>query len=263
MINFQKVLFSLSLTVFALASTASLAQDAKTEPGSQESTEAVSPFGDKPQVILFKIHDIKPVVNAEGATTACEYTATFFNRTPLSLRQAKINFGWNDDISEKFFAEEEENNEEENAEGEKQEKAPKPAPKANEKEPLGSILSSVDLPALGSLRQISVQGRAETDKCFALFDNLKFEVSVCNILGQDGSRQGRDNVRGNVNCAGLFAFVNSKHPEYYGEFKEISYEEQVAMEKTAEEKETEAIANVNKKIVSNLEQITTTLSEIK
>ncbi len=260
MINFQKVLFSLSLAVFALSSTASLAQNPEPE---SDSAEAVSPFGDKPQVILFKIHDIKPVVNAEGVTTACEYTATFFNRTPLSLRQAKINFGWNDDISEKFFAEEE-TSEEENAEGENKENAPKAASKSAPKEQsLGSIVSSVDLPALGSLRQISVQGRAETDKCFALFDQLKFDVSVCNILGQENSRQGRDSVRGNVNCAGLFAFVNSKHPEYYGEFKEISYEEQVAMDKTAEEKETEAIVNVNKKITSNLEQVTTTLSEIK
>ena len=144
-----------------------------------------------------------------------------------------------------------------------------PAPKAKpqpQKESLGTILSSVDLPALGSLRQVSVQGRAETDKCFALFDNLKFDVTVCNILGQDNSaannRRGRD-VQNASNCAGLFAYVNSKHPEYYGEFKEISYEEQVEQEKTAEEKEMDAINTINETISSNLKQITTTLSNIK
>ncbi len=260
MINFQKVLFSLSLTAFTFAGSLACAQNAPKAPdNSNAEPQAASPFGDKPQVILFKIHDIKPVVNAEGVTTACEYTATFFNRTPLSLRQAKVNFGWSDNISETFFAEEE--TDETQTSQDETENTPKPQNKPKEKEQaLGTILSSVDLPALGSLRQISVQGRAETDKCFALFDNLKFEVPVCNILGQD---QGREGVRGGVNCAGLFAYVNSKHPEYYGEFKEISYEEQVAMEKTAEQKESEEIAAINQVITTDLQQITTTLSNIK
>ncbi len=256
MINFQKVLFSLGLTAFTLAGALASAQENVNNKTNAE-PQATSPFGDKPQVILFKIHDIKPVVNDEGATTACEYTATFFNRTPLSLRQAKVNFGWSDNISDTFFADEE-TSETEASQGED---TPKAQSKPKEKESaLGTILSSVDLPALGSLRQISVQGRVETDKCFALFDNLKFEVPVCNILGQD---QGREGVRGGVNCAGLFAYVNSKHPEYYGEFKEISYEEQVAMEKTAEQKETEEIAAINQVITTDLQQITTTLSNIK
>ena len=98
-----------------------------------------------------------------------------------------------------------------------------------------------------------------------MFDNLKFDVSVCNVLGQEGSsnnRRARDTQNAS-NCAGLFAYVSSKHPEYYGEFKEISYEEQVEQEKSAEEKEMDAINTVKETISSNLKQITTTLSEIK
>ena len=155
--NFKKALFSLGF-VAAFSSSAVFAQEKPAESKAPENQNPVASFANKPQVILFKIHNIKPVIDSEGVTTACEYTATFFNRTPLSLRQAKINFGWTDTVSDLFPLDEPApTDESEN----------KPAPILKEKpkqEALGTILSSVDLPALGSLRQVSVQGRAETDK---------------------------------------------------------------------------------------------------
>lgn len=262
--NFKKTLFYLG---FSLCSIAASMASAQTNPADQDVQGNRAPsklyesranpiFASKPQVILFKVHDIKPVLNSDGAVVACEYTATFYNRTPLSLRQAKIDFGWSDHISDLFAIEETPTPEEGAAP-----QAPAPA----KEEGLGTIRSSVDIPALGSLKQVSVHGTAETDKCFALFDNLKFNVPVCNILGQDSgndSRRGRaENEQ--VNCAGMFAYVNSQHPEYYGEFKEISYEEQVEREKTQEEKESEMIANINKTISENFEKTNTVIGNIK
>ncbi|MBR2299500.1 MAG: hypothetical protein IJ870_02875 [Alphaproteobacteria bacterium] len=271
--NFKRALFYISLFGCTFASglaTAQLNADINKQ-GNRAPQQAVAPkinpvFANKPQVILFKIHDIKPVLNSDGATTGCEYTATFYNRTPVSLRQAKIEFGWTDHVSELFPIDGTPNVEENAKENAKE--TTENQPKAVKKEAgLGEIRSTIDIPALGSLKQVSVHGVAETDKCFALFDNLKFNVSVCNILGQetntDSRRAKADANKGQANCAGMFAYVNSKHPEYYGEFKEISYEEQVEREKTQEEKEKEMIQAINGKITENLEKTNTIISNIK
>ncbi|HCU59217.1 MAG TPA: hypothetical protein DIC64_04465 [Alphaproteobacteria bacterium] len=262
--NFKKALFYVSLFGCVLgAGVASAQVDPNDKLGNRVPREQAAPklnpvFANKPQVILFKVHDIKPVLDSDGVVTACEYTATFYNRTPVSLRQAKIEFGWTDRISELFPIDGNPSLDEEKP------GQAKPAPK---EEGLGAIRSTIDIPALGSLKQVSVHGTAETDKCFALFDNLKFNVSVCNILGQEtntDSRRGRADADKELSsCAGMFAYVNSKHPEYYGEFKEISYEEQVEREKTQEEKEKEMIQSINNKITKNLDQTNTIISNIK
>ena len=114
---------------------------------------------------------------------------------------------------------------------------------------------------------MSVHGYVDTDKCFALFDNIKFNVSSCSILGQDNiveTRRGRaDADKDQLNCAALFAYVNSKHPEYYSEFKKISYEEQVEQERTQEEQEKEVIQNIGQNISKNLAETDSVLDEIK
>ena len=229
-------------------------------------------FVNKPQVILFKIHNIKPVTNAEGNVSACEYTATFYNRTPVNIRQAKIQLGWTDKISELYsvdnldFDEKKIANTEKNDE-EQEDIAPETQKQSAPNEDLGTFRSVLNVPALGSLKQVSVRGQVDTDKCFALFDNIKFSVSSCNILGQDTAtetRRGRiDADKDQLNCAALFAYVNSKHPEYYSEFKQMSYEEQLAQEKTVEEQEKEMIQNINKAISKNFDETDTILEEIK
>jgi len=258
--NFRTALFYLSFSACILAAGFSTAQteDKQGNRNPQEvSEQAVNPaLANKPQAILFKIHDIKPILNSDGVVMSCEYTATFYNRTPLSLRQAKLDFGWTDEISDLFPIDE-------TAPAEKTEDKPsKNAPKV---ESLGTIQSSVDVPALGSLKQVSVRGTAQTDKCFALFDTLKFKVSNCNVLNQESSPENRP-LRvngGDSSCTALFTYVNSEHPEYYGEFKAISYEEQIQQEKTQEEKEQEIIDSVNKKISTDLTQTDTIVSNIK
>jgi len=262
--NFKKALFCFGFLSCALVNGISFAQtnmNSNKAPKVPDATEALRPssvFANKPQVVLFKIHDIKPLTNSDGTVTSCEYTATFYNRTPVSLRQAKIDFSWTDRVSEMFPLDGDLPIDEVSADQSKLD------PK---QEDLEAIHSSVDLPALGSLKQVSIRGVAETDKCFALFDNLKFRVSVCNILGQENnsdSRRSRVNPeKEQSDCASMFAYVNSKHPEYYGEFKAISYEEQVEQEKTQEEKEKDAISAINKTISTNIEKTNTIISNIK
>ena len=273
--NLKKALFYLGLSTLTLSAFQVCAQlpnqqigGSKQEPAApqavpQPASQAAPVMAQKPPVILFKIHNIKPVSNSDGIVSSCEYTATFFNRTPLSLRQARIEFGWTDKVSELYpidpVTEEQSDTE--------QEQQPKKAAVPSV-EGLGEIRSSIDLPALGSLKQVSVHGTVDTDKCFALFDDLKFRVSVCNVLGQEkmnNNRLGQKDNSSEMNsaCASLFAYINSKHPEYYTEFKEISYEDQVAQEKTQEEKEAEFFQSLTKAISENIEKTNVVIGNIK
>ena len=271
----NKVLFGVGFSVLFLGATGTSAQlssiDAK-DVSTFETGPSINPvFVDKPQVILFKIHDIKPVVDEEGEVKSCEYTATFYNRTPVNIRQAKIQLGWTDEVSERYSIDNtsfDEQNEQENQNKDAEErKEPEAQKQSSAGENLGTFRETLSIPALGSLKQVSVQGQVKTDKCFALFDNIKFNVTSCSILGQDtaiDTRRGRvDADKDQLNCASLFAYVNSKHPEYYSEFKKISYEEQIEHEKTVEEKEKEVIQTIGKNISKNLNDTDSVLDEIK
>lgn len=276
----NKMLFGLAGLLSMVISTHTSAQLTSVDGNNKQGLRAefeqeptINPvFVNKPQVILFKIHHIKPVVDAEGTVSACEYTATFYNRTPVNIRQAKIQLGWTDKISELYsvdnvdFDEKKIIDSEKNDE-EEEDAAPEAQKQSAANENLGTFRSTLSVPALGSLKQVSVRGQVDTDKCFALFDNIKFNVSSCSILGQDTTtetRRGRvDADKDQLNCAALFAYVNSKHPEYYSEFKQMSYEEQVAQEKSVEEQEKEMIQNISKEISKNFEETDTILEEIK
>ena len=275
--NLNKVFFGLGLSVLILGSSAVRAQNADAQKlgnrnGLLDQTPSINPiFMDKPQVILFKIHDIKPVLNLDGEVESCNFTATFYNRTPVNIRQAKIQLGWTDKISERYPIEGElPANTDEAANTDQQaqdEQLPSAQLSSALHESLGTFQTSLNIPSLASLKQVSVQGEVKTDKCFALFDNIKFNVPVCNILGQDTAvetRRGRlDADKDQLNCASLFAYVNSKHPEYYSEFKKISYEEQVQQEKTQEENEKEAIDTIGKTIEKSFRQTNNILEAIK
>lgn len=262
----KKFLYSLLFATLSLATVKADAATAKTEEKAPNAEmPKLSPeLTNKPQAVLFKLHDIKPITNADGEVESCEYTATFYNRTQHNLRQAKVNFGWTDEISEMYLSDEEKTPEaatEEKTAGKSLSKQNKPEEKA-----LGTILSSVDLPALGSLKQVSVRGSVNTDECFLLFDKVAFNVTNCTILGQENteSRRSRfDNNKETVNCGALFSYVNSKHPEYYAGFKEISFEEEEKVEKNNEEKEKEAITATDKQISEHIEKTNDVISNIQ
>ena len=48
--------------------------------------------------VLFKIHDIVPVKNADGVVSSCELGATFYNRTDKEISNAALNLIWTDEV---------------------------------------------------------------------------------------------------------------------------------------------------------------------
>ena len=55
-----------------------------------------APAGDRQEELLFKIHDVKPVKNREGDVIACDFYATFYNRSPYELKSAVVEYKWHD-----------------------------------------------------------------------------------------------------------------------------------------------------------------------
>jgi len=259
---------NIALTLLAAGVAFSAQAQEKTEAEVKNEAAPVSAetvFATKSQAVLFKIHDIKPVLNTDGAVTACEYTATFFNRTKKGIRQAKVDFGWTDRVSDLYMIENSVDDLADAPEVEEKAQAKNEAKKTQKApETLGSILSSVDVPSLGVLKQVSIKGTAPTDKCFALFDNLKFSVKSCTLAGDEAQNHpsGANGVAVN-NCVGMFTYIDSKNPEYYGEFKEIAYEELETREKTAEEQEKEQISAAVKVVDENITKTSEVVAEIK
>ncbi len=261
----KKTKLAYRLLATLLISSATFAACAE-ETGKAENDEAkVKPstvFANKSQAILFKIHDIKPVLNSDNVVTACQYTATFFNRTPNNLRRAKLELTWTDQISALYTIENPDSDED---------KLDDKTAEANEevKQIINTgetMTSTIDLPALNSLKQTKIEETVPTDKCFALFEKPKIDVPVCDIFDKttidNNNRRGQSDQNLSL-CAALFVYVDSKNPEYYGEFKEIDYAEEQAKEKSAEELEKEELKVSNEKIQKNIEKASEIITKIK
>lgn len=240
---------TLGLALGAMAFSAQ-AQNAAGEPST------------KPRAVLFKVHDIKPVENTDGVITHCDFLVTFYNRTNESLRQAKLDMGWTDEVTERYVID-----------GNDVKTTPSAARSQNRNArgnvSMGEIATSVDMPALGAYKQATVKGTVKTEKCFLLLDNLDFNVSSCSIIGKDAeqqqnSRRGRvASSRNNSECASLFEYVDSKNPEYYDEFKNISFSDQERILRDEKKQDTSDINASYDNVMKNLEKTNSVLMNIK
>ena len=236
----------------ALYSTLLLACAAMISPVNAE--EAKTDDTTKPRAVLFKLHDIKPALNADGAVTHCDFLVTFFNRTDESFRSAQVAMGWTDEVSERYFSEE------------GSEEAPAPVRNMNKGDKLGSITTKVDMPSLGSYKQASVKASVKTDKCFLLLDELEYKVESCTMIGKEekasGSRR-RAKSSATSECANLFEYVDSKNPEYYDEFKNVSFSEQERMIAEGIKHDTGDLEETYKAAIKNFEKVQDTLGHIQ
>jgi hypothetical protein len=237
------------------------AEDSETEATVSEQTT-------KPRAVLFKIHDIEPVTDAEGVVTNCDFMVTFYNRTDESFRQAKLNLGWEDNVSSRFEVDQD---------SAKEEKVVKEQPRnaryrsVDQKESKASsmeVTTSVTMPSLSAYKQASVKATVKTAKCFLLLDNVEFDVASCNMISKNTtettSRRSRMVAdRSDSECAGLFEYVDSKNPEYYDEFKKISYSDQAKLLGDEKVQDTSDIKKAYDQVVTNINHASATLDGIK
>ncbi|MBE6443256.1 MAG: hypothetical protein E7020_01125 [Alphaproteobacteria bacterium] len=175
--------------------------------------------GESAGVVLFKIHDIVPEKDANGKVLYCNVGATFFNRTKIDIANAAIALKWDDEVIGEAIDQEE--------------RAEKEQKRINSRAPRSrystssftgrTISTSLKLPQLKVNQQVTLKTKVDTDRCFLLLNDMEVTVNNCGTAGMTDkvSRQG---------CSNMFRYVSPKNAEYYMEFKEISPEEQLAIE---------------------------------
>lgn len=173
------------------------------------------------EVVLFKIHDVVPEKDANGKVLYCNVGATFFNRTKMDIANASLTLKWSDDVIGEAIDQEER--------AEKEQKRVNPRAERSRYTTAGftgkTINTSLKLPPMKSNQQVTLKTKVDTDRCFLLLNDMDINVNNCGTASMSDkiSRQG---------CGNLFRYISPKMAEYYMEFKEISPEEQLALEES-------------------------------
>lgn len=205
--------------------------------------------------VLFKIHDIVPVKNADGNVTSCDVGATFYNRTANEIANASLNLIWADEVVADAI-----NQEERNA---------KEAQRLNRRTVARyntatynsrNVSMSLRLPPLKPYQQVTLKSKVVTDRCFLLLNDMEIEVTNCGTSADAG--KGSVSARNAAAvCSNLFRFVSPKSPEYYSEFRPISVDEQNAQEQSQSDQQKQEINNLYKETVTSINTLARKMAE--
>lgn len=247
---------SISKNVFGLALGTMLITGAQTvwaaapaaAPSSEDATEEV----------LFKIHDISPVKNREGEVIACDYHATFYNRSPYEINEASLGFEWKDKSLENVI------NDEKNDDAQKKNRNMNRAYSETERRTSKNVTTDIELSGLKPYRQTTISGRVNSDRCFLLLQEVEFSVRSCSAKGgaaesrNSARRAGRDNP-----CSRMFKFVSPEDAQYYLNFKEITIDEEKSREEAQKKEKREQTNDVYSKTVDTLNSASSIIGGIK
>ncbi len=193
--------------------------------------------------IIFKIHDVVPEKNVDGEVIYCNLGATFFNRTDATVNNLAISLIWKDDVIDETIAIE--NREEREA---KRNNSKKPTPRYSTSSFTSKTVSvDLKLPPIKMNQQITLKTKVDTDRCFLLLNDMDIKTLNCGSLGGASSKE---------NCANSFQYVSPKQGEYYTEFKEISWDDQILREDEQVSKLQEDVENLYNEVEKALDLIT-------
>ncbi|MBR1648576.1 MAG: hypothetical protein IJ689_03140 [Alphaproteobacteria bacterium] len=210
--------------------------------------------------VLFKIHDISPIKNSEGEVVSCDYSATFYNRSDMTIRNATLDLNWKDTAIEGVIEQEKKED------AAKNNRSPARARSTTERNTDKNIGTLLEVPTIKPAKQVTVQSRVNTDRCFLLIENVDFKVQSCNAENAQGrgisGSAGKARSGGGA-CNSLFSYVSPEDPQYYLEFKAISVED----EKAEIEKQREKLQSENEELynqtVTAIDAANTIVSGIK
>ncbi len=202
--------------------------------------------------VMFKIHDIVPEKDADGKVVYCNASATFYNKTTSDITKANMNLVWYDEVIDDTINKEKREELKREKEGNKAS-----APRHNTAEYVTKDISVlIRLPQIRSKQQLSLKTKIDTDRCFLLLKDMEYSVNECII-----SSSGEGASSNSTDCSTMFEYVSPSAPEYYIDFKEVSYETQVMNDNTAvlnmkseiEEMYDSAINNIKKIVQTEVE----------
>ena len=230
----SKMKNTLLLNTFLMAATALYAGNVYAQDAQPQ-----EPAAEKE--ILFKIHDVKPNKNEEGYVKDCSYTLTVYNRSDMEIDSASLDLSWNDNDGNYLI-------EQDIVTDENGEKTFDGRMRISNK----TISTFIDVPQVPTYSQVSVSATAKTEKCFLLLGNVNYRVTSCKLLKRDALGSAAN--AGSESCSKMFRFVPVTDPEYYKEFKPISYSAQVSAAEQQKIRDLEEIERTNAEILNNFDE---------
>lgn len=203
------------------------------------------------QEVIYKIHDISPV-KEDNKVVSCDFSITFFNRSPEMVSNLSLNFSWLDEVVDNQIK------------AEKQEKvfdangriAGYNGKSKTEQFTAKKISVDVAVPPLGSAKQISIKSNIKTDRCFLLMQKPKLMVQNC--------RYGSTQSEGTAGiCKGMFRYISPEQGDYYNEFKPISYDQEKQEQEDLAKKEKQELDNIYENALNSVKRISETLKTMQ
>ncbi len=259
--SISKKVFSLALGTLLVTSVspvyAQRAVNNAANKANQTAKTVTHDEADKTEEVLFKIHNIVPVKNSENEVVACDFDTTFYNRSPYNIKEASLELKWKDTSIEDVI-------ENEKAENKENKRNTGRSYSETQRRTSEDISVVIDVPAVNNYKQVTVNNRINTDRCFLLIENVDFSVSNCfaeNLAGSSG-RTTRRNNRSSA-CSRLFKYVSPEDAQYYLEFKEITPEEENTREEAEKQASKKETNDIYTKTVNSLNSASSTIMTIK
>lgn len=202
--------------------------------------------------VLFKIHDIVPIKNADGLVISCELGATFYNRTASEINNAAVNLIWRDEVVSDAI------DQEQRDEREATRLSRRRSRYSTSDYDSDTVTLSLKLPPIKSFQQVSLQSKINTNRCYLLLSDMEVEVANC---GMSGGNIAKTTGRSTAACNNLFRFVSVKNPEYYTEFKEISFSDQTQQEQTMLEQQKQDIDKLYNEAIEAVNALSKTFTK--
>ncbi len=200
--------------------------------------------------ILFKIHDVVPVKNADGNVVSCDVGATFYNRTDNEVSNAALNLIWADEVVADAINQEERNAREARRQNRRTSRYNTATYNSR------NVTMSLRLPPMKPYQQVTLKSKITTDRCFLLLNDMEIDVTNCGTAGEGKTVSGRVNN----NCKNLFRYISPKNAEYYSEFKPVSSEEQSAQEQSESDQQKQEINNLYKEAINSISALSKMMS---
>ena len=270
--SYKQLLMSVACSALFMGNMNVMAADAEI-PADEFSSKIAS--GEN--VVLFKIHDVKPIKNPDGIVKDCEFNLTLYNRSPKRVDKATIRLSWIDESISQVINEEDKKdideivNEKEKGEEFLNENQPQARPIKTEDVASKTLVTTVVLPQIKPFRQVSLKSKIKSDRCFLMIENADFSFPDCQITEpESSSSQGAslrvgslDGVGGANECQSLFRFVSPKDPEYYREFQKVSFNEEAEKRQESRKKDNKEMKDAYDKMIASIKEVSETLSSIK
>lgn len=213
----------------------------------------------EPKTVIFRIENIEPIKNEDNLVKSCSFVVTVYNRLDKAVKEANLDFAWQDRVSQKYIdriSEKAVASDDELAKATGNENIlvkrfnKQSAPQAVSSNAANDVVKTeLKIFNVAPHSQKSFTKTVETSKCFLLFDNLNYNVRDCMLDGEEGKKAADAS-----GCAGKFNYINSKNPEYYSEFGDIPLD--VAQNQTEDDLKTE-----QQKFQETYDEVTASISK--